>query len=572
MGDAGGLRRFTTGKVFFGREIPAGGLRQDMLRDSVELTLKDISRAPGNDFDQYESQISSYLIAEAIRTTFPEETSRLFTKMRKSNNVSARKYSIPEMPKIDIIPSEKTQRVVLGPIPAEEGSVSGNISVLRNIFLRQLDFDRETDFSRRLFLIFGDQLTVQRIRSIMFMRREAMGDFGRHGWALPVLALFHLRMNLIWLIYKSHFGDQKGNTNQYSTVHAHVEALNRKVIPPGQPPFNYTEELLIHSFYGRIVGLLLIKLKSRLRVAGTTEIKSRMAEVLGNLSPQEFLDLVEGIRQMAFSKEVRSRANEDSTEGPGLEDEEFTNHVRFLQEMETYCTLKHATKHGDVGLLQRVISRCCIYFHGAKTFNYAREMLEMQRLISTEACSPELRRAILVNSLINVQGKEDSFKEVDLDIEHHNGNLKEFLNSRRNGTVNVDTLFDYAILCSDHAADLKVAIEKAWGEASYRDHTNKDPGRDIFSLAWNLHESSLVLTEGRSCLHQSPNILGDGLTALFGALRRFKDQLAARRGESSLESEDTDKMDNRGEEDVRNVPLLSLEVWLDSKYNKQLAH
>ena len=158
MGDAGGLRRFTTGKVFLGREIPAGGLRQDMLRDSVELGLKDIARAPGNDFDQCESQISSYFIAEAIRTTFPKETSRLFIKMRKSNSVSARNYSIPEMPKIDIIPSEKTQRVVLGPIPSEEGSISGNISVLRNIFLRQLDFDREVDFSSRLFLFSATNL------------------------------------------------------------------------------------------------------------------------------------------------------------------------------------------------------------------------------------------------------------------------------------------------------------------------------------------------------------------------------------------------------------------------------
>jgi hypothetical protein len=62
-----------------------------------------------------------------------------------------------------------------------------------------------------------------------------------------------------------------------------------------KPPFNYTDELMTHSFYGRIVGLLLIKLKSRLRVAGTTEIKSGMAEVVGKLSPQEFLDLIGGI-------------------------------------------------------------------------------------------------------------------------------------------------------------------------------------------------------------------------------------------------------------------------------------
>lgn len=579
MDDAGKLRKFTTGKVFLGREIPAGGLRQDMLRDGVELRLKDILCAPGNKYDQYEAQISSYFIAEAIRTTFPKETNRLFAKMQKSNSVGSRKYNIPKMPKIDILPLEKTQRVVLGPIPSEEGSISGNVSVLENIFLHQLRFSPETDFSQRLFLIFGDQLTVQRIRSIVSLRSEAAEGFNRHMWALPVLALFHLKMNLIWLIFKNHYGDQKGNANQYSTIHAHAELLNRKVIPPGQPPFNYTEELTIHSFYGRIIALLLIRLKSRLRAVGMAEIKSRVAELVENLSPQEFLDLIEGIRQMAFSREARDRANESSddladdlAEESWPEDEEFTNHVRFLQEMETYCTLKYAIKHGDLGLVQRIISRCCLYFQGGKSFNYARESLEMQRLLSTKACSPALQRAILTNSLINARGKEDSFKEVDLDIEHHNGNLKEFLNSRRNGTVGVDALFKYAILCSDHATSLKEAIEKAWGEGTYGKHTNKDPGRDIFSLAWSLHESSLVWTGGRACLHRSPNIMGDGLTALLtGALHRFNAQLASRRGQSPPENEGQSSPEDEGqsppenegggdEEDARNMPILSLEV------------
>ena len=52
MGDAGKLRKFTTGKAFLGRDIPAGGLRQDMLRDDVELELKDILCAPGSQHDQ----------------------------------------------------------------------------------------------------------------------------------------------------------------------------------------------------------------------------------------------------------------------------------------------------------------------------------------------------------------------------------------------------------------------------------------------------------------------------------------------------------------------------------------
>ena len=84
----------------------------------------------------------------------------------------------------------------------------------------------------------------------------------------------------------------------------------------------------------------------------------------------------------------------------------------------------------------------------------------MQRLLFTKAYSPTLQQAILINSLINTQGKVDNFKEVDLDVEHHNGSLKEFLNSWWNSTIGIDTLFKYTILCSDHVTSLTDTIER----------------------------------------------------------------------------------------------------------------
>lgn len=42
-------------------------------------------------------------------------------------------------------------------------------------------------------------------------------------------------------------------------------------------------------------------------------------------------------------------------------DEEFLNHIHFMQQAETYFTLKYAIKHGDVGLIERVIQRCCLF-------------------------------------------------------------------------------------------------------------------------------------------------------------------------------------------------------------------
>jgi hypothetical protein len=70
----------------------------------------------------------------------------------------------------------------------------------------------------------------------------------------------------------------------------------------------------------------------------------------------------------------------------------------------------------------------------------------------------------------------------------------------------------------------------------------------------------------RTCLHRSPNLIGDGLNALLtGALTRFNAQFASRRGGPllrHLENEDEDESFdvNRDEEDAKGVPLLNLEI------------
>ena len=86
-----------------------------------------------------------------------------------------------------------------------------------------------------------------------------------------------------------------------------------------------------------------------------------------SLNTRQFLALIEDIRNLAFTDDIRisansyepkvparSKTNPKKAESPKI-DEEFVNHVRFLEEMETYCTLKHAVQHADAALLMRGI-------------------------------------------------------------------------------------------------------------------------------------------------------------------------------------------------------------------------
>jgi hypothetical protein len=81
--------------------------------------------------------------------------------------------------------------------------------------------------------------------------------------------------------------------------------------------------------------------------------------------------------------------------------------------METYKTLKYAIKHCDMGLIKRVIARCCLLFHRSGKFKYAFLSLYITWLTQTNAASKELQNAILANSLVNLQGTDDGWFEID---------------------------------------------------------------------------------------------------------------------------------------------------------------
>jgi hypothetical protein len=145
-----------------------------------------------------QDQISKFLIFDAIRSAFSEEIHHI-----DSHVGGLGEHLTIEMPKLEILPPEKTYSVNLGPINAGEGTIAGNYNVFENIFLQQLSLNRESDFSKRLFLVFGDQLTVARIRSIKSERREDRSAYERFNWLMPVPGLFHLKMNLLYSLGKT---------------------------------------------------------------------------------------------------------------------------------------------------------------------------------------------------------------------------------------------------------------------------------------------------------------------------------------------------------------------------------
>ena len=441
------------------------------------------------------------------------------------------------MPIIDVLAPMKTVHCSLGPIPHDESTNAGNISILENIFQYQYNLSDHA-FKHNLFLIYGDQKTTQRIRSIKQRRGQAQKPYDKLQWALPVPALFHLRMNYLYMISRLHFG---GSGSDQSTLYDAMNFWSRKKISKAKADFYALEQLIIHSFQARVCALLW----SRLTQSGSElglEFKD-ISQMLATYNAEAFSQLLNRIID-SYGKDARS-----------TDDLEFRNHVLFLQHTQTYLLLKYAIKHADLGLLRRAIDRCCVYFHGSGQSKYAYEMLYLQRLTSTHATTPELQRAILANGLINRQGKADSWYETDRLVEFHNGTLRKLLNDKRGSGLTMDYLFEHCALNTEFFASLAKQTELLYGINRNSEHPEKSAERDIRVMAQRLSRSgSVTLHNGRTVKHEAVDTLAVGAIRIASnAIANFN-KTACTIDDRSLEDEGKlDDSDEDEEDDIDEV-------------------
>lgn len=91
-------------------------------------------------------------------------------------------------------------------------------------------------------------------------------------------------------------------------------------------------------------------------------------------------------------------------------------------------TLSYAIKHGDTDLLCHAMREVAVILQ-ASTANkpkYARAMLRQLHIFDTKASDPQLQEAYLANVLVNPRGLPHTFYEIDLLLEHQNGEFKRF--------------------------------------------------------------------------------------------------------------------------------------------------
>lgn len=317
------------------------------------------------------------------------------------------------------------------------------------------------------------------------------------------------------LIHDTYGGEQR-SPESLNHSKAHLGAHQG-----GSTPFHHKEEVAIKSFNARIIALFLHELPDTVRDGGTKQIESwfkgediRRADTIARVAEARlrFLDVLYSIQKAVFPFD--ERASSPSPSAPV--DEVFRNHVRFLQDMELYLSLKFAIKYADLGLIERAIVRCCLVFAGSGHTNYANLSLYLTRLLATDAADPPLKRALLSGMLVNCRGVEDGWFEVDRLNEHHNLSLKILLQGRKRSSADTTALFTRVSLTASYSLDLREHVEAAFGVHVNNRHQMKKADLDVLNLARELFTTLKKVPHGRRSFFATRDIVSDGHRKLTG--------------------------------------------------------
>lgn len=233
----------------------------------------------------------------------------------------------------------------------------------------------------------------------------------------------------------------------------------------------------------------------------------------------------------------------DQQTAESLLNNHWNNHLQFCTVMEAYLTLCYSIKWGDVGLLRDIMREITIILQApsAKKPKYAREMLHQMHILDITAADPVLKIAYIANALVNLRGLPSTFYEMDLLLEHQNGEFKPFRADRVLSLQETDEMFKMHALSVDTLSKIRRLMNRVITrrERSGR-HPTKDASFDIQSMADQLYRSQSIIPEGSEpgkiyySENPVPDLLKEGIEQLHLSVWAFN-QLLQKTGDEGFD-------------------------------------
>lgn len=163
----------TTGLFLISPHIPPAGINVRKFIITVKLRPRDVFGAPGIALDQTEQKLRKFFLLEALRYAHPAAVNEVFAKEEST---------APVFPIVDRLLPSRSNFKEMGPILANEGTLSGTYEVTDIIALNRLGLKlTDAAFEEHLTLSYGDQKTVSLVQSMKRDRRFSSNVYGRYS-------------------------------------------------------------------------------------------------------------------------------------------------------------------------------------------------------------------------------------------------------------------------------------------------------------------------------------------------------------------------------------------------------
>lgn len=525
------MRHLTTAYAFNCRKVDAHGLRQSMLRRSVQLSESAIILAAAETWFNIDASWFDQMRFRTMENTMRNS----FKAWRLRHDV---KFPLPTMEQIDLDPTEV---FYLGAVHANSGTVEGTAQAHEHIMKHELNIPIEPSddvLNDRLFLWGGDQKTVEYCRSARNEHEDSECTFNRRNWMLPLPALFHVEMNLSTALLRAFWSPYNKPGDRLRTTHcilADMQRLGFKNITQDNAPWYDLHRLLQIGYHSRVFAMFLqcLEAHGRIRKENHKSAES-LQDILSGLNPTQFDSVWDSVHKLLFSRHAtKGELVVESDDGTPDEIWRLPDHIttlaRFVQTTHVYVVLHQAMRYGDVQTIRHLLPLLALIFFGTEKHKYGREMLYLSWLLNDKVSDPKLQDAILNSMLINISGRRDSFLAVDRFLEHINAVLKIDQKMDKNSTHDWRQTFHSTVRIIPYLAGHKKAMERMVSYAVKGKHHVKDMSSDILDYAIKLwHDGQVDWTVEFSNQYVADNVVQQGLERLPKAVRSFNDDVVDR--------------------------------------------
>ena len=412
-----------------------------------------------------------------------------------------------QRPLVEVLKIQPTNIYPVELMDIEQQSIDGNLKGILKLLTEALGCTSE-QLMTGLFLIGGDQLLVDRVRSIQLLRAtDVPGEDFR--FIVTLLGPFHTLMNKKKLIMRHHLG--KANETGSLMSFNRVLKRDRKIDDQAKDLWACMD-LTRDSLDSLLLGLLIAETGKE--YATYTSFK---ADVISG--EVDWRHLVKKMCLKFTYTYVRKLRIQDESK----RDRVHENILLFSRQELEFRAFYTSMRKGDVGAMELLLQIWCPQFLAGQQTKYGNELFDIRCGMLAE-WSKELKQVVRSNWVINPWGKTDKWLALDEMMEELVRALKEQFNP--GGSDDQDKFTRETIArCIIYFMAIKDDMRRALGlRRRGGNHVKRDKKPDIRMLLNELLKNKIVfIVEGRGMPMSEEGTIGEVKDLYCNGLIRLVD-------------------------------------------------